>query len=228
MDINDKYRKSQVNGTIYISTCKNISPALQQALESGDGELFLTSIPRQMTAEKLVKLAEHFGDIYCLRFKIDFNGYSRGYAYLQYIDAELMTNALNKLPQHFRSHNLGITVEKSMNCRVLILHNVEELSPIQVYCELRKLGRYVKLRVQECRPKCYIYFIIFVNNEAAAAAHHNIREKIGLFGTQARVSWIKTNWEENVDSAACCKLLPRNRNWTFEDLQLSPCGCFKI
>lgn len=34
-----------------------------------------------------MQVAVELGDVYMLRFKIDFSGSSRGYAYLQYIDA---------------------------------------------------------------------------------------------------------------------------------------------
>lgn len=39
-------------------------------------------------------VAIELGDVYKLRFKIDFFGESRGYAYLQYIDERNMTRAL--------------------------------------------------------------------------------------------------------------------------------------
>lgn len=41
-----------------------------------------------------MQVATELGDVYKLRFKIDFSGASRGYAYLQYIDERNMKLAL--------------------------------------------------------------------------------------------------------------------------------------
>lgn len=41
-----------------------------------------------------MQVAIELGDVYMLRFKIDFSGCSRGYAYLQYIDAQHKALAL--------------------------------------------------------------------------------------------------------------------------------------
>ncbi|EDW40669.1 GM24958 [Drosophila sechellia] len=46
MDFDSKYCKSQVNGTISIVTRKVLDENLKSLLEEGEGELFLTCIPR--------------------------------------------------------------------------------------------------------------------------------------------------------------------------------------
>lgn len=41
-----------------------------------------------------MEVASELGEVYIMRYKIDFSGNSRGYAYLQYINVDLKESAM--------------------------------------------------------------------------------------------------------------------------------------
>lgn len=60
----------------------------QQQL-SGNSEVFVGRIPREIFEDELIPLFEAVGQIYDLRLMIDpLSGYSRGYAFITYFKAE--------------------------------------------------------------------------------------------------------------------------------------------
>ncbi|XP_016965132.1 uncharacterized protein LOC108034702 [Drosophila biarmipes] len=191
MDLENHYCISQRNGTISITTRSFIDEAHKSSLEEGAGELYLTCIPKSCSAEKVAQVAGELGEIYALRFKIDFSGYSRGFAYLQYVSTPLKEAALKYLPRRFRQMNLPIVVMASENNRELVLKRVQSLRPWQVYQEMRKIYPFTILRVYEHRPTDeFIYIFRYRNNDTAACAHHSIRNTIRRFGARARISWL--------------------------------------
>ncbi|XP_016969077.1 probable RNA-binding protein 46 isoform X2 [Drosophila rhopaloa] len=198
MDFESLYRTSQINGTIYITTRKELDEELKCSLEEGAGEI--------------VELASELGEIYALRFKIDFSGQSRGYAYLQYINAPLKEAALEYLPRRFSQRNLKIKVLTSNNNRELLLNRVEKLSPWQVYQEMRKIFPFAILRVYEYQYDAFIYIFGYRNNDAAASAHQSIRNAIRKFGARARISWFsRGNFLSGAKvNSYCCRKLDLN------------------
>ncbi|KAH8361414.1 hypothetical protein KR084_001480 [Drosophila pseudotakahashii] len=214
MDFECLYRVSQVNGTIYITTRQVLDEDLKTSLEEGEGELFLTGIPKDQRSspEKIVKLASELGEIYALRFKIDYAGNSRGYAYLQYINPVLKEKAMEYLPERFHQMNLPIKVMTSMNKRELLLNQVQSLRPWQVYQEMRKIFPFAILRVYEYQSGKFIYIFGYRNNDTAANAHQSIRNTIRRFGARAHISWL---CRKHILSGAklnshCCQKLDDN------------------
>ncbi|XP_034137253.1 protein tumorous imaginal discs, mitochondrial-like isoform X2 [Drosophila guanche] len=98
MDFQTKYSKRHLNGTIYIATRRVLEEKLRSELESGAGELYLRfKAPfAAYDIEKIAQLAGELGEIYVIRFKVDFRNESRGYAFLQYIDASLQAKAMEQ------------------------------------------------------------------------------------------------------------------------------------
>nr|XP_036672397.1 uncharacterized protein LOC108012240 [Drosophila suzukii] len=201
------YCKSQVNGTISITTRIVLNDTLKFSLEEGAGELYLTFIPKRCTPEKIAQVASELGEIYALRFKIDFSGYSRGYAYLQYVNTPLKEAALRYLPRRFRQMNLPIRVMTSENNRELVLSRVQSLRPWQVYQEMRKIFPFTILRVYESRPTGqFIYIFRYSNNDKAASAHRRIRNTIRRFGARARISWLcRSHFLSGEKNEHCCR-----------------------
>ncbi|XP_017129343.1 probable RNA-binding protein 46 isoform X1 [Drosophila elegans] len=230
MDFENFYRTSQVNGTIYITTRKELDKDLKSSLEEGAGELFLTAIRQNphCTPEKIVEVASELGEIYALRFKIDFSGQSRGYAYLQYINEALKEAALEYLPRRFSQLNIQIRVLTSNNNRELLLNRVHKsFSPWQVYQEMRKIYPFAILRVYEFRYNEFIYIFGYRNNDAAANAHQSIRNAIRRFGGRAHISWFsRKNYLSGVKvNSYCCRKLDK------ENIKLVPGianNCFKF
>ncbi|XP_034481017.1 uncharacterized protein LOC117786760 [Drosophila innubila] len=151
MDANfeHKYRKSRQNGTIYVTTRSPVSPERQKELDSGAGELYLNGIQREYTVDQIMQVAHMLGDVYKLRFKIDFSGESRGFAYLQYIADHNMECMMDILTLRFKLASLSIKVFPSRNIKRLLLHNVEHLTPVQVYQKLRHICHFAKLVADE-------------------------------------------------------------------------------
>ncbi|XP_041564352.1 probable RNA-binding protein 46 isoform X2 [Drosophila elegans] len=214
MDFENFYRTSQVNGTIYITTRKELDKDLKSSLEEGAGEI--------------VEVASELGEIYALRFKIDFSGQSRGYAYLQYINEALKEAALEYLPRRFSQLNIQIRVLTSNNNRELLLNRVHKsFSPWQVYQEMRKIYPFAILRVYEFRYNEFIYIFGYRNNDAAANAHQSIRNAIRRFGGRAHISWFsRKNYLSGVKvNSYCCRKLDK------ENIKLVPGianNCFKF
>ncbi|KAH8293779.1 hypothetical protein KR054_004409 [Drosophila jambulina] len=226
MDFESKYHKSQVNGTIYITTRQVLAKDLRYSLELGAGELYLKYIPKNVTPEMIIKIASALGEIYALRYKIDFCGGSRGFAYLQYIDENIKNKALKLLPQRFQKKRLDIRVFSSINARELLLERVKTFNPVQVYHEMRKLSPFIMMRVFEHRPMRFFYIFEYRNNEAAASAHRDLRHIIRLFGPQAYISWLDSCHpaSSRYGMSECCQEL---------DLELRlpdprKCNCFRF
>ncbi|XP_020807717.1 probable RNA-binding protein 46 [Drosophila serrata] len=226
MDFESKYHKSQVNGTIYITTRQVLAKDVQESLDLGAGELFLKYIHKNISPEMIIDIASELGEIYALRYKIDFSGESRGFAYLQYIDKNIKYKALNQLSQKFINKNLDIRVFNSINARELLLERVKAFNPIQVYHEMRKLSPFIMMRVFEHRPQRFFYIFEYQNNEAAASAHRDVRNIIRMFGPQAYISWLDRCHpvSSRYGKSNCCQEL---------DLQLqlpdpSKCNCFRF
>ncbi|XP_017073952.1 uncharacterized protein LOC108109784 [Drosophila eugracilis] len=219
MDFDSCFRICQVNGTISITTRKVLDEDLIALLEQREGELFLTGIPKYhlCTPEMLVDLASELGEVYSLRYKIDFSGQTRGYAYLQYINAPLKEAALEYLPMRFSQLDLKIKVLSSNNNRELLLKRVPLLSPWQVYQELRKIYPFTILRVYEYQYGHFIYIIGYSNNDMAAKAHHCIRSMIRKFGPRAHISWLnRHHFLSETQKSHCCE------NFKEQDKLLGP------
>ncbi|XP_017042453.1 APOBEC1 complementation factor [Drosophila ficusphila] len=227
MDFDACYNKAQINGTINITTRRQLEEDLKNSLEEGAGELFLTCIPKYCTPEWIVQIASELGEVYSLRFKIDFSGYCRGYAYLQYVDELLKEAAIEYLPKRFLEMMFFIRVLPSSNNRELVLHRVESLSPWQVYQEMRKIYPFVVLRVYQRKVNEFIYIFGYRNNDSAANAHLSIRNAIKKFGPRAGVSWMsRRHFLSGIRSKSyCCLKLDKG------NLELTPAtetACFEF
>ncbi|KAH8242207.1 hypothetical protein KR026_008373 [Drosophila bipectinata] len=229
MDFERQYLMCQCNGTIRIQTRSFLFGDLRASLESGQGELFLTHIPKISDVNiprRIVELASTLGDVYALRYKIDFTGISRGFAYLQYIDASLMEMAVKCLPKIFKAANLRISVKKSSNTRELLLRQVQKLTPVQVYQEMQKVCQFTSLRVFEYQPRQFFYIFGYVNNDQAANAHQSIRAVIRGFGSRAYIAWLHPTdtMSESKFTSRCCQKLDKNLNLR----NPRKCNCFKF
>ncbi|KAH8378796.1 hypothetical protein KR009_001421 [Drosophila setifemur] len=229
MDFESKYRKTQMNGTIYITTRQILDEELKSRLETGAGEIFIKKIPKHTaisTPEKIVELASKLGEIYALRYKIDFAGFSRGFAFLQYIDETLAEKAITCLPALFRQAYRPFTVHTSNNIKELIMRRVQVLSPVQVYLELQKVSPFAYLRVFECQPQEFLFVLGYQNNEAAAYAHKRIREVIRRFGCHAHVGWLGQKHLLSCGNAGsdCCQQLDRK----MKPLHTGMWNCFTL
>ncbi|TDG45185.1 hypothetical protein AWZ03_008435 [Drosophila navojoa] len=223
-----KYRKNQVNGTLYVTTCLYLDPHRVAELEQGADELFLTHIHKRTTADHIMQVAIDLGPVYTLRFKVDLSGCSRGYAYLQYVDRMHKTELIETLEHRFRRENMRIHVRESRNRRDLILNNVHHLTPLQVHHELRLVSHYLKLTVYEYEPKRYIYVIKYRNNDEAAMAHHKLRNKAGRFGLDASIDWLDKGQmlrDLNLEHSCCVQL---SRDSDHLQASANSCRCFCI
>ncbi|KAH8406868.1 hypothetical protein KR222_009641 [Zaprionus bogoriensis] len=235
-DLEQAYLKTHINGTVYVTSRLPLPAERITALEAGAGELFLVRIKKDITAEDIMRVAVELGVVYKLRFKIDFSGASRGYAYLQYLDEPNMKHVmweyaaaqvarafennriffLFRLRLRFRLAKLNIQVRQSRNKRELLLHGVDHLTPLQVYDELRQVCSYVKLRVFEHEPQQYVYIIVYRNNDDAAQAHHTLRYKMGIFGAGISIDWVSRVLRKRSDitpesnCSCCCVRLRRS------------------
>ncbi|XP_022215506.2 uncharacterized protein LOC111069663 [Drosophila obscura] len=229
MDFQTQYSKRHLNGTIYIATRRVLDEKLRSELESGAGEMYLLFKAPYSTygIEEIAQVASELGEIFVIRFKVDFRNESRGYAFLQYIDASLQATAMQVLRKRFSDINLDITIFPSRNARELILltGSGEGSTPFQIYQQMRTLCSFNSVRVYEYRPRTYLHVFSYVNNEAATLAHRRIRENILLFGPAAHVSWLRSNQTVDNDDfvTACCQQL--------DNEQLTPpnpkaCNCF--
>lgn len=115
------YDSYQENGTKYLKSRKKLDEQLQNELNACVGEvslfcgiykvllkrrilmcfnifckIFLDGIPADTRPEKIAEIASQLGEVYVLRFKVNFSGDSRGFAYLQYINPSLMSFAISK------------------------------------------------------------------------------------------------------------------------------------
>ncbi|EDW17210.1 uncharacterized protein LOC6586465 [Drosophila mojavensis] len=227
-DPQHKYRKNQVNGTLYVTTCLYLDPRRVAELETGADELFLTHIHKRTTADHIMQVAVELGPVYTLRFKVDFSGCSRGYAYLQYVDKMHKSVLMEMLQRCFRREKLRIHVRESRNRRDLLLSNVHHLTPLQVHQELRLVSHYVKLCVYEYEPKRYIYVVKYRNNDEAAMAHHKLRNKVGCFGLDACIDWLDKGQvlkDLNVQQSCCVQL---SRDSDHLQASANSCRCFRI
>ncbi|KAH8301962.1 hypothetical protein KR044_001293, partial [Drosophila immigrans] len=188
MDFQQTYRKSQKNGTISFTTRQQVAPERLKQLESGAGELFLSGISKSLAVEQVMQVALRLGDVYKIRFKIDYSGSSRGFAYLQYIADGHMERRIKYLKKQFKQAKIKIEVRESHNIRNLVLTKVNQMTPLEVYKELRQINRYTKLCIIEYQPQRYVYIITYRNSDEAGEAFAAFRSK-NNFGPDAVVEW---------------------------------------
>ncbi|XP_023301173.2 uncharacterized protein LOC111683336 [Lucilia cuprina] len=187
------YESYQENGTKYFKRRRKLEEQLQQQLNACAGEIFLCGIPADTRAEKIAQVASLVGEVYILRFKVHFSGASRGFAYLQYIDPNLMTLALKKLPLLFRQLQLPtIKVCESRNTSKLLLCKTD-MSPLMVFETLKKIINFNKLVGHEIYPGCFEYQIVFKCNEEAVHARRELLKSILKFGHKTVIVWDNSN-----------------------------------
>ncbi|XP_034656180.1 uncharacterized protein LOC117893612 [Drosophila subobscura] len=229
MDFQTKYSKRHLNGTIYIATRRVLEEKQRSELESGAGELYLWfKAPfAAYDIEQIAQVASELGEIYVIRFKVDFRSESRGYAFLQYIDASLQAKALEVLKQRFRDLNLDINILPSRNCRELVMITAAGTgpTPLKVYQQMLKICSFNSVRVYEYRPHTYMHVFSYVNNEAATLAFRDIRANILRFGHAAHVSWLRTNQTLDNDDFVtdCCQQLDSEMK---PESNAESCNCF--
>ncbi|XP_017157063.1 uncharacterized protein LOC108165517 [Drosophila miranda] len=228
MDFQSQYSKRQLNGTVYIASRRVLDKKLRSELESGAGELYLMFKAPFATysIDEIARVASELGEIFVMRFKVDFQNNSRGFAFLQYIDASLQTEAIHVLSQRFRDINLDIAIYPSRNSKELIMESSDDPSPYHVYEQMRSLCAFTGVRVYEDRPRSYVYIFAYINNDAAIKAYRKIRENIMLFGSAARISWLPNNRTVVEDDFVpeCCQILDDN----LVPPDLKTCNCFSF
>ncbi|XP_067647667.1 uncharacterized protein tut [Eurosta solidaginis] len=198
-----QYESYQENGTKYLKSLTRIPVALQENLNACAGEIFLSGIPPEIRAEAIAEIAAILGELYILRYKVNFSGDSRGFAYLQYLNPSLMQLAIIRLPVLFRQHSLPmIRVRQSRNSSKLLLKKTYRMSPQSVYETLRQLITFDKLIGRELFPGYFEYQIIFKCNEEAVHARRELLRTISKFGRNAIVVWDTSNEEAQPQSAA--------------------------
>uniref|UniRef100_A0A1A9WLL7 RRM domain-containing protein n=1 Tax=Glossina brevipalpis TaxID=37001 RepID=A0A1A9WLL7_9MUSC len=189
------YRTFQENGTKYIKSRKILDEKLQHQLNSCAGEIFICGIPRNTKPERIADIASLFGEIYVLRFKVSFSGDSRGFAYLQFLDPNLMIPALNQLPFLFRRFGYPmIRVRQSRNtCQLLLKGIYHRVTPDEVFNTLKQTVQFVKVVCREICRECFEYQVTFSSNEEAIFARRKLLRTATKFGRNAVVVWDDTN-----------------------------------
>ncbi|KAM7359175.1 tumorous testis [Cochliomyia hominivorax] len=195
------YESYQENGTKYLKRRQKLEDHLQQQLNACVGEIFLCGIPPDTRAEQIAEIASFVGELYILRFKVHFSGASRGYAYLQYVDPNLMSLALKKLPLLFRELKLPtIKVCESRNSSKLLLRKTFKMSPLMVFETLKSIIKFNKLVGREIFPGYFEYQIVFKCNEEAVHARREILKSILKFGPKAAVVWDTSSFTKDNQS----------------------------
>ncbi|XP_073839403.1 tumorous testis [Musca autumnalis] len=188
------YDSYQENGTKYLKSRKKLDEQLQRQLNACAGEIFLSGIPGETRPEKIAEIAAQLGEVYVLRFKVNFSGDSRGFAYLQYMDPSLMYYAIAKLPSLFHQNSLPmIRVRQSRNSSVLLLRKTHQMTPKAVFETLTGLITFNGLLVREIHAGNCEYLIFFKCNEEAVHARRELLRSITQFGRSAVVLWENSN-----------------------------------
>ncbi|KAL9907085.1 LOW QUALITY PROTEIN: tumorous testis [Glossina fuscipes fuscipes] len=184
------YTSYQKNGTKYIKSRKMLDDKLlQQQLNSCAGEIFITGISRETRAERIAEIASLLGELYLLRFKVDYSGKSRGFAYLQYIDPNFMPTALIQLPLLFRQYKYTkIRVRQSSNRCKLLLKGICCMPP-EIVFDMLKQSINFELVGREIYPGYFEYQILFSCNVEAVYARRDLLRSIRKFGRNATVLW---------------------------------------
>ncbi|EDW30046.1 GL22560 [Drosophila persimilis] len=228
MDFHSQYSKRQLNGTVYIASRRVLNKTLRSELQNGAGELYLMfKAPyASYNIDEIARVASELGEIFVMRFKVDFQYNSRGFAFLQYIDTSLQTEAIQVLSQRFRAIHLDIAIYPSRNARELIMLTKEshDPSPYHVYQQMRSLCAFKSVRVYEYRPRRYAHIFAYTNNDEAIKAYRMIRENMVLFGSTASISWLRNNRTVVKDDfvPSCCQKLDNN----LVPPNLKACNCF--
>ncbi|XP_061398893.1 dead end protein 1 [Musca vetustissima] len=197
------YDSYQENGTKYLKSRKKLDDELQRQLNACVGEIFLDGIPSETRPEKIAEIASQLGEVYVLRFKVNFSGDSRGFAYLQYMNPSIMQFAIAKLPTLFHQNSLSmIRVRQSRNSSVLLLRKTYNMTPKAVSEVLNRLITFHRLIEREISPGNYEYLIVFKCNEEAVHARRELLRTITQFGRSAVVVWENDNKNKKYNKAS--------------------------
>lgn len=160
-------------------------------------ELYVSSIPRNFVEDTVIKMFQRFGQIYEVRFMLDFNKTSRGYCYIKYADqisalrAKEVMNHFNS--QQFKSLKVNFSYDK---CRLFIGNIPKDITEQEVENELRHTFPKMKGILLRNRIECGDYknrgfaFIDFGNHEDALEVKKlTTPGRIRKWGRDLRVVW---------------------------------------
>lgn len=81
-------------------------------------EVFVGKLPKNLFEDELVPVFEQIGQIFRLRLMLDFNGRSRGFAFVTFFNSEIASTAISMLQNYPIRPGKYIGVYKSLdNCR---------------------------------------------------------------------------------------------------------------
>ncbi|XP_055915328.1 uncharacterized protein LOC129948379 [Eupeodes corollae] len=180
----------QINGTKYYKNVNPCSFEVKEQLEKCAGEMFLSGIPEHITADQIANVACLLGEMYILRFKVNFAGLSRGFAYLQYMNPSLMDYALQSLPYLFMEYKLGnIHVQPSKNNSNLVLRYTTGMTTEEVHNTLAEMCNFQECNVRYFRGNRMEFQLVFGSNEDAVRARRNLLGQVHMFGELATIGW---------------------------------------
>ncbi|KAL5276894.1 hypothetical protein ACFFRR_002231 [Megaselia abdita] len=110
-----------------------------------DCEVYVSRIPRHYDEESIIQAFQRFGQIYEVRFMLDFDKTCRGYCYVRYVDLKSALRA-KEVMGHFITENFN-TFKVSFSfdkCRLFIGNIPKEIDNQEIESELRHMFPKIK------------------------------------------------------------------------------------
>lgn len=110
-----------------------------------DCELYINRIPRHYTEEGIIQAFQRFGQIYEIRFMLDFDKSCRGYCYVKFVDQRSALRAKETmnhfLTEPFKTFKVSFSFDK---CRLFIGNIPKEIDHQEIESELRHMFPKIK------------------------------------------------------------------------------------
>lgn len=203
------YRMEQFNGQR-----KYWNPQWNKAHPPRGCEVFVGKIPRDCYEDELVPVFEKIGEIYELRLMMDFSGFNRGYAFVQFTAVAHAEQAVEQLDNYEIRPDQRIGVCKSVdNCRLFVSQIPKTKTQKEIHQAMSEITEEVEDVIVQTDPKAQpgehnrgFAFVEYTTHRAAAMARRKlIPGRIKLFDCEIAVDWADPEIDENNTTASRIK-----------------------
>ncbi|XP_075210555.1 APOBEC1 complementation factor-like [Lycorma delicatula] len=194
-----KYTVSQINGSRILEV-----PKFSDLQEPEKGsEIFISKIPQLIFEDELMPLFSSVGIVYRMRLMLCFSGANKGFCYVQYINPQVASSAVEKLNGYEIREKRYLSVKKSIDNRRLFFGNIpkeiaREAIEDKLNSVLKDVNKYfVYSDEKDTNKNRGFVFVEFKTHRSAALTRRLYSKGFVLWGNNINVDWATP--EEEID-----------------------------
>lgn len=195
-----------------------------------DCELYVNRIPRHYAEESIIQAFQRFGQIYEVRFMLDFDKSCRGYCYVRFVDQRAALRAKEVMShfitEPFKTLKVNFSYDK---CRLFIGNIPKEIDYNQIESELRIMFPKIKSILmrnkidlpENAKNRGFVFVDFFTHEDALEVKKLTTPGRIRKWGRDLRVVWANPECPIDPEAARANKtLFIRNINMSTSRCEL--------